>query len=465
MPFPDGPSPARSAPWTLREPPPGGPPPEALVHDLWRFQHFDRRGLTTTTGAPVEILAPGRLNTDGGPDFHLAHLVIDGRTWHGDIEIHVRSGQWFEHGHHDDPRYDSTILHVCLEPDVWTGALTRTDGSLLPELVLADRLQAPVRRLLYRFLTGRDAALPCAGRWDVLPETDQAAWIDVMARERLSERRAALARDYLGRPDLEALLHRRLFRGLGYAPNADALEELAHRLPLALVRTVAHPRDVEALHLGTAGLLPSVAELAEGDRATAAYVLDLRRRHDRLQAALDVASMPRTAWHFFRLRPANFPTLRIAQAAALVSGDALLGADPLGRLLGALRADRPGDALRRLLRPRPGPFWDDHVRLRKASAPRDPRVGRSRADTLIADAAAPVLILYAEQHDTPDIPRAVTALLRALPARPDRVVRAVRALGYAPRDAYEVQGAHQLYRTRCTQAGCLRCPVGRALLD
>lgn len=450
----------------LHEPPPSERPvPERLLHDLWRRQQFDASSLRTTDGRPLAVLDPGRLNTDGGPDFRQARLHLGPNEWRGDVEIHPASGGWFDHEHHRDARYNSTVLHVVLHPDDWTGGLVRHDGSPLPELVLAPHLQAPLRRLLHAFRTRPDRQFLCAPRWDETPAALRAAWIETMARERLEEKKKRLVDHYFATPDLEALLQERLFAGLGYAKNDDAMGDLARRLPLALCRRLDDPHDLEALALGAAGLLPAPADLLDADRPTADYATDLAERFERLQRAHDLdPPMKRTRWQFFRLRPANFPPLRIAQAMALLAPGGLLRNDPAGRLLDAARSEKPVRALREALAACPSGFWETHFRLEKSTKPRDPSVGQRRLDTLIANAVVPVLLLRAEQHADRTLEETAFAVLRALPAGRDSVTRRFRKLGTRPQNAFEAQGLHQLYRTRCTEARCLECAVGRHLL-
>lgn len=447
---------------TVHEPEHGRRVPEALVHDLWQARRF-AAALATTDGRPLAVLDPGQPNTDQGPDFRDARLRIGETLWAGDVEIHTTSGQWYAHRHHLDAGYDGVVLHVALYADVWTGSLRRADGTVLPEIVLFPHLEAPVRSLLHEFLTRPAGALACAGGFACVPAAVRDACIEELAAERLRQKMHRLAEAYLGAPDLDALLHERLFAALGYAPNADAMATLARRLPLAHVRPCADPLDLEALHLGTAGLLPEPAGLLAADRATADYVMDLRERFDRLRLHLDLTPMARTTWKFFRLRPANFPPLRVAQAGALVQ--TLLRHDPLGRLLRALRAEAPVAALRRLLRATPGAFWQTHVRLEKASKPRHPAIGQARCDDLITNAVVPVLLLHAEQTNDAGLERALYDVLRALPPTTDAVVRRFAKLGSRPRNAFTAQGVHQLYRTRCTEGRCLTCRIGQALLS
>lgn len=438
--------------------------PEALIHDLWHRRRYDAAALATTEGTPVVVLDPGTPNTDRGPDFSGARLRLGETEWAGDVEIHPTSGGWFDHRHHEDAVYDRVVLHVALYADVWTGSLHRADGSPVPEVLLYPLLDAPLRHLLYQFYTRPEGTLLCSDGWPRVPAGLREAWIRRLALERLRTRRAELADAFLQTPDLEALLHERLFAALGYAKNDEPMAALARRLPLALVRQIDDGRDLEALHLGVAGLLPTPADLLQSDRATADYVMDLRDRFERLQLHLDLPTMERTAWRFFRLRPANFPPLRIAQAVALVRPGGLLHRDPLGAMLQAIRAEELVEALRAALRAVPGSFWETHVRLEKTTKPRRPTLGRARRDAMLTNAVVPVLLLHAEQTADAGLETALYEVLRALPAARDEVSRRFEELGLRPRDALTAQGLHQLYRTRCAEVRCLSCRIGQYLL-
>ena len=447
---------------TLREPGPSVDVPEALVHDLWTHQRFDGSDLTTTEDTPVQVLDPGTLNTDAGPDFQNAHLRIDGIDWRGHVEIHVASGGWFDHGHNDDPRYDSVVLHVTLHADMWTGGLLRADGSRIPEVVLYPYLDTPLRSLLHAYRTrADDDTLPCASRWDQVSSATKRDWIARLARERM-----AAKRDRLDRPDasLDEHLQERLFAGLGYAKNDEPMSVLARRLPPDTVRALDTPRDREALHLGVADLLPAPDELLEADRATADYAMDLRDRFRRLQVKLDIPVMTETSWTFFRLRPPNFPPLRIAQAVAWYD-DALLATDPLPTLRTALAADAPAAALRETLAAAPPDFWTTHYHLKKPASEHTAALGPSRRNTLLVNAVVPVLLRDAERRGDDAQAEAALDVLRTLPASGDRVVRRFADLGTEAQSAFEAQGLHQLYRAYCTQGGCLDCAIGQRLLS
>lgn len=439
--------------------------PERLVHDLWAQQRFDRRGCATVDGRRITILHPGLLNGHGGPDFRDARLDLEDQACHGDVEIHVFSGDWQAHGHQDDPAYNRTVLHVTLFSDMFTGRLRRADGQALPELVLFPLLQTSLRGLLYDFNRLESGGLPCAPMWDRIDPAHAKAWIAGLGRNRLAERKGDLANAYLSRPETEALLHRRLFHALGAEPNGDAMEELAGRLPLPLLRTIDVPLDVEALHLGIAGFLPIAGEeLTRSDRPSSDAVVDLEQRFERLNARLRLAPMPRSSWQFFRLRPANFPTLRIAQGAALTAPGGWLHQDPIGRLTMAARLPGAREALIDLFDAEPSVFWATHFRFGKRSrGQRSARIGRPRLESLVVNALAPAVLLIAEQHNDPELEAAGLALLRQCKPEHDRVTALFEPL-VVPENALVTQGMHALYRGYCRHARCLECALGQRIL-
>lgn len=449
---------------TLQEPNPDVHVPEALVHDLWHHQRFDTEDLATTDGEAVHVLNPGRPNTDAGPDFLNAHVRIGAMDWRGHVEIHTTSGEWFEHDHNSDQRYDSVILHVALHADIWTGGLLRADESTVPEIVLYPRLNTPLRELLHAFHTRPDDdTLPCASRWGEVPESRIRNWIHTLAEERVAKKRNRLS-DWSD-VTLAERLHERLFAGLGYSKNDESMAMLARRLRPTQVRSLQAPRNREALHLGVAGLLPEPADLLEADRSTADYAMDLRHRFRRLQVELEVPEMDPSAWTFFRLRPNNFPTLRIAQAAAWYASGNLLATDPLPVLRTALSEENPAAALRETLSATPSPFWRRHYHLTKRASEHDASLGASRRETLLVNAVIPTLLLDADRRNDDAQADAAIEVLRTLSAPQDKVIRRFHELGTSARTAFEAQGMHQLYRQYCTKGGCLECEIGQSLLN
>ena len=400
--------------------------PEAAIQDAWVRGLFDARDLRTTDGEALRVIDRGRLNRDSGPDVAGARVEVGGLLWAGDVEVHRTSAEWEAHGHDRDPAYRRVVLHVVLAADRRTGTLRRSDGSALPEVVLLPHLDRSLRSLLRAFYVEPREAPHCAPRWPDVDAGVRRAWVRALGAERLRERAAALGRAYGRRPALDRLLVARVFRALGYAHNADAMEELARRFFLSA------PPEAEA---EVRDRLWVLSGLAETDLFEAGG-----------GAAVPEAAMRPEAWRRGG-RPANAPRVRVGQAAALLGRGGLLRDEPVARLAEALRDGLDG-ALD-LLRPAPS---DGGARL-----------GRDRARTVWVDAVLPVLLLDAEQREDPAAEDAVLRALDALPAASDRVVRRFREAGFKPAGALESQGLHQLARAYCDEGRCARCAVGLAL--
>ncbi len=409
--------------------------PEAAIQDAWVRGMFDASDLRTTDSSPVRIVSTGRLNRDSGPDVTGVRLVLDGLLWAGDVEIHRTSSDWEAHGHADDPAYNRVILHVVLSADRRTGTLRRADGTALPELVLLPHLDRSLRALIHQFYVEPRQAPHCGSRWDEVDPALVRRWVRDLGGERLRARTAALGRAFTRRPDLDRILITRTARALGYDANADAMEELIRRAPLAALRQLDGP-DVLAVLLGLAGFLRPTLE---ADTVT-------RSRFEQLAGPLGLRPMPGASWRRGG-RPANAPRTRVAQAAVLLAPGGVLRSDPVAQLAEATHCGV--DALAGRLRP--DPLGDA------------PRLGKARAHRVIADAVLPVLFLDAEQREDPALESAVLEVYDDVSASTDRVTRAFEQVGVHPTSAREAQGLQHLARAYCDEGRCARCAIGTRL--
>lgn len=427
-------------PFVISEPGPGAIP-EAVVQHAWGRGLFERSALRTTEGEAVRVVRTGRLNRASGPDFSGALVHIGGLAWAGDVEIHRTSADWERHGHHTDPAYSRVVLHVVLSADARTGTLRRADGSALPELVLLPHLDRSLAAVVRDLAAAPDVAPRCRTRWPEVPAALTSDWLRALGAARLRSRAAALGRAYGRRPDLGALLVGRIFRALGYADNADAMEALAGRLPLGVARALDDPADVLALVVGAAGLATPLAP--DGLDARFAAV-----------APAGLVPMPREAWRRSG-RPANAPRTRLAQAAALIAPGGVLRADAVARFAAAL-TDGPDAG------PDSGPALALDL-LRPAPADATPRLGADRARDAFVNAVAPVLLLDAEMRGDAALDARVVETVARLPAARDRITDGFREAGTPLRRALDAQGAHALARDYCDEGRCARCAVGRHL--
>jgi hypothetical protein len=436
--------------------------PEALTQSIWEQGRFVRRDLKTIDGRSVEIRAPGLPNPDAGPDFLRARIRIGDMEWTGDVEIHNTSAQWFEHRHHLDTRYNSVVLHVTLQADMWTGRLTRADSTTVPEIVLHPLLESTLRSLLYHFHSRDRRPIPCAGSWQSVDDALKDAVLDQMGVQRLRSRLEALPR-HPSEVQLERVLYERILASLGYSKNAAPMVDLARRIPLCVARSV-DPEDLEALFLGTADLLPSPADLLNADRATADRAMEYRHTFERLRHVMRLEPMRREEWLFFRLRPANFPPIRIAQAAAMIRPGGLLHANPLRTLRRVCLDTRPVRALRKSLEITLPDFWENHIRLDRRSRASTGTIGRQRIDQIILNAILPILSLLPREPGGPDYSHIAVDLARRLPAERNEVTRVFENLDTEPRSALHSQGMYALYHGSCLAARCLSCPIGGKIL-
>ena len=282
-------------------------------HRLWPHSH-----LRTVDGLPVQIIDPGKLNTDAGPDFFNAKIVIDGRKWAGDVEIHVRASDWHRHGHDDDPAYDSVILHVVDRDDT---AIRRSNGEIIPQLQMAC---TPDFSRRYNDLVGRaDRDLPCAATIASMPGIYMADWLESLAFERIyskTDRIDGLLSRMGG--DWESACYITIARSLGFGINGDPFERLAISTPLMFIAKHCDSLlTIEALLFGQSGLL----DAAPAD----SYVESLRREYAFMAHKFGLKPLQSPGWKMARMRPANFPHRRIATLAALLHG----GTRMMSRLL------------------------------------------------------------------------------------------------------------------------------------
>ena len=438
--------------------------PEAILHDIWSSQSFDFIDLKTTDDKIVEIINPGTYNLDSGPDFSNASLSIDGLKWCGSVEIHVSSKEWYHHKHHLDQRYNGTILHVTLFEDLHTGNLKRSDGSTIPEIVIHPRLKASLRALLYEKATVSEPPFPCQPLWHLVPDHVKIPWIQTLAKHRLAREKKKVAQTYLQDPNIERILHINLFKSLGYKKNGDAMAELASRIPLSISRELSTLHELEALHFGTAGLLPDKHALTSLCKSEKEYAQTLLVTFNRLQKTYKIPPMRSNNWLFFRLRPANFPTLRIAQAVSWLLPGQFLHHDPIGKLYTEIEKLDSMNHFFSLLQCTTSPFWHSHYHFKKSTSGKHRSLGKERLIKLFINAIVPSLLFISDQNNEPELEEKIRSILDTLPPEQDSVTKIYVQQGFYPANSVMSQGIHELFSSYCKPIQCLQCKIGRQLL-
>jgi len=419
---------------------------ESFLHFLWRWRRFDAQYLRSTDGQPIEILHSGEQNDHAGPDFFNARLRIGDTTWAGNVEMHLRSSEWLAHGHSDDRAYDNVILHVVLDDDA---PILRPNGEPIPCLILRDRIPPSILEIYHR-LEHERAWIPCEQFFQDTPGIVRLNWLDRVLVERLETKTTAVAEvlDATGNHWEEAF-YRILARNFGLKVNAEPFEMLARSLPLLILAKHKNSLlQIEALVFGQAGLLE---EKMEDD-----YALELQREYRHLAYKYQLVPLAASQWKFLRLRPANFPTVRLAQFAALVHQSAHLFSK-------ILETDTLRE-LENLFDVQPSDYWNTHFQFDKPSVRRPKSLGRDFLHLLVVNTMVPFLFFWGKQKNSEPHQKRALRLLEELPAESNALVDGWAQLGVSARNAYQSQALIHLKTRYCDAKRCLECGVGNVIL-
>ena len=399
--------------------------------------------LQTTTGEPVEVIDAGLPNTNAGPDFFNAKLKIGGTLWVGNIEVHTLASDWMRHGHDKDAAYDNVILHVAETVDC---EVFRANGVPVPQLQLP--CPDPVRQR-YDELSHAEIYPPCYSILSSLPKLTVHSWLSALQVERF-EQKARVIATRLERCNnhWEDVFFITLARNFGFGLNGDAFEAWASRLPF---RAIDKYRDdlfqVEAFFFGQAGLLDEELPDADG------YYLKLQKEFRYLQHKFEL-SVPMTAtqWRFLRLRPGNFPHVRLAQLANLYYKERSL----FSRIMEADTLE----AVRKLLTVTTSPYWEEHFNFRKVSSSREKQVGKNAQNLIIINTVIPFLYAYGLHKADELLCERATGFLESLKAEDNHIIRHWSGAGLPVSTAADSQALLQLQKEYCDKKDCLRCRFG-----
>ncbi|MDZ7897675.1 MAG: DUF2851 family protein [Arcicella sp.] len=294
---------------------------EFFLHFLYQFQYFDKNHLQTTDNECIEVLKIGRMNTDSGADFQDARLLIGDVEWAGSVEIHVKSSDWNLHEHQSDASYQNVILHLVWEDDK---PIFRKDGTKIPTLVLRERTDKNLLKK-YQNLMNAKTEMPCQNQFVEVDNIQKMMMLDKVLMKRLQDKSLIINESLLNNnSDWEETAYQILAKNFGFKLNAEPFLQLAKNLPLKILQK---HRDnllqIEALIFGVAGFLNKPEESPENWDE---YRHGLRREFQFLNTKYQLQNhiLGQHEWKYLRLRPANFPTVRLAQFAKFIQENANL---------------------------------------------------------------------------------------------------------------------------------------------
>ena len=413
---------------------------EQLLHYVWKHKIFSLKELKTTTGQQVEVIDTGLANTDAGPDFFNAKLKLDGVLWIGNIEIHERSSDWFKHGHHADAGYNSVILHIASEIDM---EISRSNGERIPQIQL---ICPEAVRTNYKELLETASYPPCYRIIPSLSPFTAHSWMSALQMERF-EQKATLLNERLKRcqGNWEDAFFITLARNFGFGLNGDAFETWAHQLPFRAVDK--HRNDlfqIEAIFFGQAGIL----EDSDGD----GYYLRLKKEYTYLQHKFGLIPMDASLWRFLRLRPANFPHIRIAQLACLYHR--------AYGLLSRIMETETLQGVRDILKGGTSEYWLTHYTFGGSSPSRPKTLSNTSLDLLIINTVVTFLYAYGLHKGNPVLCARAGSFLEELKAENNYITRMWEQCGMKASNAADSQALIQLKKEYCDKKKCLYCRIG-----
>jgi len=418
---------------------------EEFLQYLWRFRLL-QTPLFCVSGEPVMVIHPGEHNRDGGPDFINARIQIGGTLWAGNVEIHLRASDWFRHLHQEDPAYQNVILHVV---DIFDRDVKGVGVQPIPALEV--RKNYPVSlATTYEALRSANRWIPCQ---NIIEEFDPSffrLWAPALVVERLTARMKTI-RTWLDFSDhhWDELAYQVFAGALGCKINTQPFELLARSTPL---RLLLRHRDqlpvLEALLFGQAGLLDS--------SFTGSYPKELLRTYLFYKDKYALKPLERGIWKFLRLRPVNFPTIRISQLAYLIhqrSGfqESLLENLPLSAWMESLQASA-------------SPYWDTHYTFDRESACQVKNLGNNSIHLMLINGIAPLLFLYGVEKNLTFFCERALSHLEEIPGEKSSLISSWSQLGMPVDHALFTQALKQLKCAYCDRKRCLECRIGARLL-
>jgi hypothetical protein len=421
---------------------------EAFLHFIWKFQHFNKVALKTTAGEELNIIRQGMFNTDAGPDFSNAKIIIDGIEWFGHVEIHTKASDWHRHNHADNPAYENVILHVVFDNDQ---PINRKDNTWIPTLDISQRLDFNLYGN-YKNLVSSISPVPCSYKLPSLTDQVKISTLDKALIQRL-ESKGRLVIELLkeNNGDWDETAYQLLAKNFGFKINSEAFLDLSQALPYKFLKKHADQlTQVEAMLFGVAGFL----RLNDSDD----YSDLLKREYSFLahKYQLQDKELNLSKWKFLRLRPANFPTIRIAQFAATIAS--------VKNLFSYLLEIKNFKDAEMLFSVKPSLYWQDHYNFNKKDAFKNDGIGDSSIENLIINTVCPILAAYRmETDDYKYLEQAIT-LLESTKAESNRITKLFSGKAFNIKTAFDSQAVIELHNNFCIPRKCLDCSIGTSII-
>lgn len=422
-------------------------PLENLLQFIWNYKLLKPVELKTVNENVVKIIHPGELNTDSGPDFFNSKIRLGPLTLAGNVEIHVRSGDWIKHGHQNDPSYNNIILHVVYEYDK---PVMQNEHYNVEILELKNYIEKDILHK-YEHLVSSEKELPCSHQIKKVNSIKLNSWLERMLIERLEIKTQYIKHLFeVSQNDYAQTLYILLSRNLGFKTNSEPFEVLARHLPLSVLLKHKENRfQLEALLYGTGGFLEDVFE----DK----YLKLLQNEFEFLKHKYLLKPMAKNIWKFLRLRPANFPTVRLWQFAAIIHKSHEIFSNPI----------RFADVnvLYRAFSIQPNGYWAKHYKLNGSDVKTVPALGKSSCENIINNTIAPFLFFYGKQNAKENHMETALRCFDKIPFEANHKTKLFSDADLEFNTAGQSQALLNLYDNYCKKKLCLKCGIAAGILS
>lgn len=419
---------------------------EAFLHFVWQNQYFNKADLKTQFGELVSIKKIGFHNQLAGPDFKEAELVIGQMHWAGSVEVHIKSSDWYAHKHEDDPNYDNVILHLVYEHN---REVLDSQGNKIPTVALKGLIK-PKLLARYTAIIQENARIACGSQLQNTKVITRLSMLERTLIQRL-EKKSLAVNELLteNNHSWEETTYQWLAKGFGFKTNADLMLTLAKSVPSKLLRKHNQLIHYEALLFGASGLLN--VDLKDD------YPHALREEYAYLKAKYDVVeNISYNQWNFSGVRPANFPTVRIAQLAAFLH--------QFQNLFSFFTEFFDAKELIKRLEVEQSAYWKTHLVIDKQSKMTIGPMTKAAKYNLLINTAAPLLVAFAKHQDRPEFLEKAMNLLMALPKEENKITKSWATLGWNVSSAFDSQGLIELHNEFCQKKRCISCSIGAELV-
>ncbi|MBF2708107.1 DUF2851 family protein [Flavobacterium soyangense] len=418
---------------------------EDFLHYIWKFKKFDTLNLKTSNGEEITIVNVGQYLELAGPDFFNAQIVIGDQKWAGNVEIHLKSSDWYMHHHERDAAYENVILHVVWEHDT---EIYRSNNTEIPVLELKKQVDS-VTIADYLSLITPKSWIFCEKQLKNIDDFTLKNWQERLFFERL-ERKSKPIYELLQQTnnDWEAVLFCLLAKNFGLNTNGEIFLKIAQSIPFSIIRKESFEiENLEALLLGNTGLLDSVKEDI--------YFKDLKFRYFYLLHKYQLENRIIEPVQFFKHRPDNFPTIRLSQLANLYYSQK--------NLFSKISTSGPVQNIYEAFDVSASNYWQNHYQFDKESPKKKKKLSKSFIDLIIINTIIPLQFAYAKSQGK-EISEDLIQLLNEVAPEKNAIMDKFSSFGIKSKNAFETQSLLQLKNEYCNKSRCLECGIGMELL-